>query len=746
MVIYAKGNPHWTTLENHIEDCLQTFTSLSREFPYLPKLSKVGDFWRQLFLCIVFHDLGKVAAGFQASLNGTPWNYRHEILSAGLVPNLNLSQEVKQAVAMAVATSHHGSTYLWRNYTTSTESGQQNWMKKVAEMKVNEDELQKILKRFQYFAKKYFGEHLDELEDIGHAKNCVDILQSYVRPLLAGEIDLTNSAYHILLRGLTIASDHLASAGLKEIRHLHNLHEYILRCDKIRENSLLPFQEKAWKICSSCMLQAPTGSGKTAAALLWASGNQDSGRRVFYVLPYVASINAMQKELQDEYHIPQDDVGVIHHRALYFIYKSFLEKEGENLSPSEAKKMARAVHDQTRKIYRPIKILTPYQLIKPFYGIKGWETVIAEMTGGLFVFDEIHAYEPRTIGLIVRLVEELRKFGSKCLFMSATLPKFLRDLLNESHESSLTLIELNPNEPREEELRLQTRHTPIHIKGEITDNLELIRDELRRGHSMQRNVLIVCNSVRRAQQVYNALKDHARNPKLIHSRFISSDRERIEREIKQADLLVGTQAIEVSLNFSFRTMFSEPAPIDALLQRMGRVNRFGRTPTNVYVFTVGSEADEYIYDKDLVQKTLEHFPSGSPLSNKLAASLVEKVYEEGYQADEQAEYEEAYTAFGDIITQLQIYDESDFKDEFFDLIKAVEATPKKFYHLYRQLVHEERFLDATGLVLPVSLRQWSYLKNKGRVWKEEGHWYIDARYDSELGVILEESEVNDTIF
>jgi hypothetical protein len=96
--------------------------------------------------------------------------------------------------------------------------------------------------------------------------------------------------------------------------------------------------------------------------------------------------------------------------------------------------------------------------------------------------------------------------------------------------------------------------------------------------------------------------------------------------------------------------------------------------------------------------------------------------------------------------RLAIYDESDFKEIFFgDLIKAVEVVPKNLYQLHRQLLREERFLDAIGLVLPVSLRQWNYLKSNGRAWKEEGHSYVDARYDPKLGLILEETEASDTI-
>jgi len=745
MALYAKGKPHWTTLEAHVEDCLKVFRSVHEAFPYLPSLAADPDFWKHLFISLLFHDLGKAASGFQEALKGgSRWNYRHEVLSAGFALNLDLPTDTKFAIATTIATSHYGYTYLWSRYCTATEGGREAWIKKVSEIDPNLYELKGIIDKFPQLAEQYLRERLPSIEKLGIGA-CQDALERCIRPLCASEISLRNRDYHILLRGLAIACDHLASADLLSIRQLPQLQKYVISCDEIQKNGLLSFQEKAWRTDGSCIIQAPTGAGKTAAALLWAAGNQDAGRRIFYALPYVASINAMQRELVDRYHIPQDDVGIIHHRALYFIYKSYLEDGREQAS--EARKKAQTIHDQTRKIYRPLKILTPYQLIKPFYGIKGFETLLAEVAGGLFIFDEIHAYEPRTVGLIVRLTEELRKIGGKCVFMSATMPSFLRNLLGNAHAFSLPLITLDANNAKEKTLMHLPRHIPLHLDGEIVDSLKAVRKTLETGVPTGRKALVVCNSIERAQAVYRDLRPYAKNPRLIHSRFVAADRERIEREVKSADLLVGTQAIEVSLNFSFPVLFSEPAPVDALLQRMGRLNRFGESsaPAPAYVFTEGSSADEYVYDQDRVRATMRVLPNGKPLTNTEAARLVEEVYRDGYSSDERSEYEEAYTAFDDVIAALPLYDESDFKDEFFELIKAVEAVPKRFYQEHRKLLCEERYLDATGLVLPISFPQWGYLRREGRVWKEAGHWYIDARYDPALGLIVKEREESDTI-
>jgi len=87
--------------------------------------------------------------------------------------------------------------------------------------------------------------------------------------------------------------------------------------------------------------------------------------------------------------------------------------------------------------------------------------------------------------------------------------------------------------------------------------------------------LVVCNTVKNAQIACRELGKNVSPEKkaLIHGRFILKDREEQERNAADKFLLVGTQAIEVSLNISFDVIYTELAPIDALVQRFGRVNR-----------------------------------------------------------------------------------------------------------------------------------------------------------------------------
>jgi CRISPR-associated endonuclease/helicase Cas3 len=739
MTVYAKSNRE--TLSNHTENALKVFKSVKSLFPYIPNLCRVDDFWKHLFLAVFFHDFGKSASGFQKSLDGFDWNYRHEILSAGFVLNLPLAENIRKAITLAVISHHYGQSYIGENYRTygiGEEAGKTRWKAKVEEMKENQDYLFSLIEKIPNWSNKYLGEEITLQKNAAEIDNFKDAIELCIR-LMNNESErdefvssFPDKSYLLFLRGLTIACDHLASAEKKEIiPGIQEVYSKLTEANRLKE--LRGFQDKMMKISSSAYLAAPTGSGKTDAALLWCQRNQDAGRRIFYVLPYTASINAMQNELKNIF--CEEKVGILHHKADYFVYKSFME---QGYSVEQSLKLMKETTNITKKIYRPIKVLTPYQIIKAFYGVKGFEAILSEMAGALFIFDEIHCYDPRTVALTVRSVEELNKFGAKFLFMSATLPRFLRKLFSEA-VSDIPFVTPDPSDEKEKKLLTQARHKISLLDGEITEHTDKIKKYL----GNKKRVLVVCNSVKRAQEIYKKLKSLSKKSHLIHGRFIARDRERIEREISSVNLLVGTQAIEVSLNFDFDVLFTEPAPIDALLQRFGRVNRFGKSkePVPVFVCKEGSEADEYIYkDRKRVTDTLNLLRDGEPLTNQKASKLVEELYKQGYNEKEREEYAQAYKDFDFVVRHLPLFDESEFREEFFELIKSREVVPIRFQDEYLRLKSGNKYLEAVGYIVPISIDQYYRLIREGRISRVNYDIFVDAKYDEEFGLILDKRE------
>ena len=90
-------------------------------------------------------------------------------------------------------------------------------------------------------------------------------------------------------------------------------------------------------------------------------------------------------------------------------------------------------------------------------------------------------------------------------------------------------------------------------------------------------ILIVVNTVEQCQTLARELREF--KPYCYHSKFIFRDRRRKEMRIAESfpRLLIATQVVEVSLDIDYDVLLTECAPLDALVQRAGRVNRSRRT-------------------------------------------------------------------------------------------------------------------------------------------------------------------------
>lgn len=761
--VLAKSNPR-LTLRQHTEDCLSVFRSVRLLFPHLPQICSEPKFFEHLFYSVYMHDFGKAASGFQKMLrDGSRWGYRHEILSAGYIHSLkSLDTATKRAVAMAVITHHKGIAELRAKFNTTFSAGREEFEKRVEELRENFSFTQEFLREIPHYSEEYLGYALPEPESPESLDQIVDgykfAVTWYWHTREDEELTPLHSTYGTLLRGLMIACDHLASSGREEVRAGLDrgvIEQSVIGAVKQRSNKsasleeasqdeadtralLYPYQRRMMSAQGNTFLAAPTGSGKTEASLLWAGANQESGRRIFYILPYTASINAMSKRLAD--YFGEDNIGVLHGKASYFIYTMLCERE---YTPEEAAIFARDIQGITKKIYRPLKILTPFQILKAYFGVKGWEPMLAEMAGGLFIFDEIHVYDAHTTALILKAIESLSKLGAKFLFLSATFPQFLREKIKAILAETGDIF-LDESENEDERLLNTPRHRVELLPGEISDYIEAICNELKAG----KRVLVVCNTVKRAQDMYPLLRDVASSSALLHGRFILRDRERIERGLDKVQLLVGTQAVEVSLDLDFDVLFTEPAAIDALIQRFGRVNRRGQKGiAPVHICRLGSESDRYFYDIDRIERTLSVLRSGEELTEKRVNELVQQVYESGYNAKEQETFDAVTTAFNTIIQNLYPFDESEDRDLFYKLICSIEVVPSRAIEdLYREARDTKRHFEAIRYYCNLTLGQKAKLEKLERIERrtdshKEHYWFADARYDEELGLLIDEKEI-----
>lgn len=749
-ILLAKSDPPETLLE-HTENCLAVYDSLRQRMPFLAEVAKEPDFFEHLFSAVALHDFGKAATGFQQQLtDGKRWGYRHEILSTGFVVTLQLSQEAKQAIALAILTHHKGIETLREKHPCweENEYGYQEWQKRIAELVPNWEALMEVQEQVPQWCpmEECLWTPITSTDQL--ISGYREFLAPYLNDFEDGELSSLHGTYGMLMRGCMIACDHLASAGKNEIQTaLDNLEAELTQHVKKKAeekgrqfHGWEPFQEASGKTIGQLLLSAPTGSGKTEAALLWSNKNQYEtlGNRVFYVLPYTASINAMYERLKE--FVSDAKIGMLHGKANYFVYKDLVDKE---YTYQEAAAEAREQQDLTKKICRPYKVLTPFQLLKAFFGIRGFEMQMAEMSKGLFIFDEIHAYDPHTTALILTMIKKLREdYDAKFCIMTATMPKFLKQMINNA------LGQLTPVDMDAQERNRFTRHRTVLLDNRIHEAIPLIQERLMQGQQ----VMVVCNTVNQAQNVFQKLQSVTDNAKLLHSRFILRDRERIEQELENADLLVGTQAVEVSLDIDFDCLFTEPAPIDALIQRFGRINRKGKKGVNgicdVHICEKGGENDGFIYSSETVEHTLNAFTSDEILHESRIQNLIDQVYRDGYNEKEHEKFNKAKQLFERHLQGIVPFiEDSEGRKEFNELFKSVEVVPECYEEDFSEKIEAREYYEARAYIAQISYNQFARLHKEGQLYETKhfsrlGQWFIKVRYDKTLGLLLDEHSTN----
>jgi CRISPR-associated endonuclease/helicase Cas3 len=163
--------------------------------------------------------------------------------------------------------------------------------------------------------------------------------------------------------------------------------------------------------------------------------------------------------------------------------------------------------------------------------------------------------------------------------MSATFPDALKNEL-----SFLAVKELVTKGILESEFKKRNRTHIEFSNSYVSQNLDDIINSYLEG----KKILIVMNTVRRAQDVFRRLRtlmeENNYPPNdlmLIHSRFTFRDRRNLEKRIfDYPRIVVATQVIEVSLDIDYDILFTEACYLDSLVQRAGRINRYGNLGNN----------------------------------------------------------------------------------------------------------------------------------------------------------------------
>lgn len=740
-MLRAKSKPE-RSFFHHTMDVAHMAGQYAEKWPHLAKLSGNERLFDDLSTAALLHDIGKAASGFQNLLKGKDddsWQgYRHEILSSAFVATLPESGR-KQDLLLAVMTHHMGinaESYYGRSLYKYDPANDRltPFDERLAQLEGRWEDLASLLEELKHYAPGN-SEWPETPGSPLELPNPFDVLKSNEpgrSRRSRSRVEARLPLGRIYMRGLLVGSDHLASAAVTEAnardKHIVGPLPEIREINRDTfEFALNDHQEGCANTEGSVFLQAPTGSGKTEASLMWAQANQspEQSRHVFYVLPFTASINAMYQRLRNKSLFGEDAVSFLHGRSGYFTYRWLTESES-GLNEGAAAKEAGRVRRQTKELYYPVKVVTPHQILMAFLGLKGWEKSFCEYSGGLFILDEIHAYEPSLMGLLFEILDRLgNELDARICVMSATFPSLLQNRLMKQI-GNVHRISLTPTERARYD-----RHVVNVVEGSAADYLDEVREKLKAGL----RVLVVLNTVDGAMNCYNALSDDAENPCLIHGRLIGRDRREAERRLMDKDnpidLLIGTQAIEVSLDIDFDALYTDPAPLDALLQRFGRVNRKA-----LRVLESLPEEKRYreatvcrfqwpdtfpIYERAtngerLVSRTLDALPNGGILRESGLDALIDHVYDAEQLEEFFEESEEKRQQLKNIIDRLEPGNEKSHKEEDLldDMIDSISMVPIRYSEDYQSCLREKRFFDSQDFVFNISKGRYHWLKSRGK--------------------------------
>ncbi len=428
------------------------------------------------------------------------------------------------------------------------------------------------------------------------------------------------------------------------------------------------------QICGPClvMIEAPMGEGKTEAALFiqkmlveraGASGS-------FIAMPTMATANQIFERVR-KFLVENGDKGtalnlhLLHGQAvLSRQYK--LMRQGATLDDDPD---SRVVAEEWFT-YKKRGLLAPYgvgtidQVLLGVLPTKHFFVRLSGLAGKAVVFDEVHAYDTYTSDLLIETVRWLRAMGSSVILMSATLPESKRKELVDAWAGKSTPLEAS-SYPRitvayaddiETRCFESSRGTDAMRSGgveiewadfDINAITKILVNRLSSGGS----AAVICNTVRRAQEAYRGLRERLGvsgvSVSLFHARYPFEERESRENEClkdfgkahaehDKGKVLVATQVIEQSLDLDFDLMISELAPVDLLLQRIGRLHRHMRssrpspvrTP-RIIVLNPGSDengvpdfgSSEKVYERAVLLRTF------GALHGRQEIRLPEEIYD-----------------------------------------------------------------------------------------------------------------------
>ncbi|MEM4367906.1 MAG: CRISPR-associated helicase Cas3', partial [Candidatus Anstonellales archaeon] len=458
----------------------------------------------------------------------------------------------------------------------------------------------------------------------------------------------------LFLLGCLRRCDYAASGNVKA-EEITNFDIVYKDLEKNIKSNLKEIKEDMWQEeliksidSKNLILVAPTGSGKTEFSLLWA---KKRGKKLVYTLPLRVALNDLygrfngtNENSKCPYFNPTE-ISILHSTS----FVEFL-KEKRSMEAIDIEEKVNSA-----KVFSlPILLTTADQVFLTSLKYYGFDKVLAIYPFTSFVIDEIQAYKPEMMAVIIKTIEMIHKMGGDILIMTATFPPYL-NYLDSFISSSGSNIQFDFLDIEKTSIKNKVKNYSIkrhkikvydeplfsYSENKLTINKPNIMKIMEDNKNA--NIMIVVNNVSKAISLYDDLKNNG-NVHIIHSRILEKEKTKRIRDIKE-DLknhkkniiLVATQVVEASVDVDFDILITEISPIESQIQRWGRVWRnrdsdYNKEQPNVHIFLRIDKGTLAIYDKKILEETTrvlkEKDTEKEVLDYISERNLISKVYNE----------------------------------------------------------------------------------------------------------------------
>lgn len=380
-----------------------------------------------------------------------------------------------------------------------------------------------------------------------------------------------------------------------------------------------PIQKAALEAVSgvhgACMLivEAPTGEGKTEAALAVgqriAATTRSQG--LLIAAPTMGTANGLFHRVVDwaARNTPENTVtsmNLVHSRKMLSedFEKLRMGGVGTDTDDGYGTVVASQWMQGTKKaMLSDFVVATVDQVLMMALQMRHSMLRHIGLAGKVIIVDEAHAYDLYMQSYLQAALRWLARYGVSVVLLSATLPKETKKALVEAYGGEWQ--DTFPDELSEayplitvvdgtgvREIEVESR--PIDIEASIElipDGVDDLRGLVEKLTDQGGCVLLICNTVRRAQDAYAEIAQaFPGEVELHHSAFIASDRAFKEDRLREAlgpaarrsdgrpyrRIICATQVAEQSLDIDADALITDIAPMDLLIQRIGRMHRHRR--------------------------------------------------------------------------------------------------------------------------------------------------------------------------